>query len=116
MHTPVPDLDKAFDVALEIDKQITAISTAVLALTAVFLDSDTRLSLTERRLLGASWVGFGVAVLLGVIILMIATGRLTTKPPSQVVNAGDFKTASGAQILSFLAAVIFMVVFAIMRL
>lgn len=111
-----PDLHKAFDVALEINKQITAIATAVLALTAVFLDSDVSLSLMERWLLGASWLCFGATVLSGVVILMIATGRLTKVSPGEVVNQDDFKRAAGAQIILFVIAVVMMVIFAIMRL
>jgi len=108
--------EKAVDVALEITKQIIAISTAILALTGIFFEHIDGMTHCQRTLLGATWIAFSFAVLLGLITLMIGAGGLAGNSGLAVVKRRDLKLISAFQILAFFAAVLLMLIFALGRL
>lgn len=106
-----------FELAIEIDKQIIAISTAVLTLTAVFFQTPASLNDCERWLLGVSWTLFGLAVVAGLIVFMYATGALTRgRTAAALPKEKRFRHLSGCQIILFLLAVLLMLAFALARL
>jgi outer membrane protein OmpA-like peptidoglycan-associated protein len=112
----MPAEEKAVDVALEITKQIIAISTAVLALTGVFFEKLDSMTSWQRNLLAATWVVFFLAVLLGLGEFMICAGHLAGRAGLAVVNRSDLKGVAAAQIIVFFIAVLLMLIFAFSRL
>lgn len=112
----MPADEKAVDVALEITKQIISISTAVLALTGVFFGSIEGMTSNQRTLLGATWISFFLAVLLGLIAFMISAGALAGTSGLAVVKRCDLKLVSALQIVVFFVAVFLMLIFAFGRL
>jgi hypothetical protein len=108
--------EKAVDVALEIAKQIIAISTAILALTGVFFEKLEGMTGDQRTLLAATWGVFFLAVFLGLVAFMISAGALAGKTGLAVVKRWDLRIVSALQIIAFFVAVLLMLIFAFSRL
>ncbi|HXO18710.1 MAG TPA: OmpA family protein [Thermoanaerobaculia bacterium] len=112
----MPAAEKAVDVALEITKQIIAISTAILALTGVFFEKIDGMTACQRTLLAATWGVLVLAVLLGLVEFMISAGALAGKTGLAVVNRPDLKLVAAFQVIVFFVAVLLMLIFAYSRL
>ena len=108
--------EKAVDVALEIAKQIIAISTAILALTGVFFEKLDGMTGHQRTLLAVTWGVFFLAVMLGLVAFMISAGALAGTTGLAVVKRCDLRIVSALQIIVFFVAVLLMLIFAFSRL
>lgn len=114
--TDSASLAKGLDVALEIDKQIITVATAVLALTATFFQSTEALSRWQQLLLGGSWCLFALAAMLGLIVFMICAGALTGDSGVAVIERLEVRLVAGSQILIFMLGIVALVLFALARL
>jgi hypothetical protein len=103
--------EKAFSFAQETTKQQITLSTGVMALTLTFL-KDAAEKGASRTALEVSWVLFVVSILAGVKTLMCLTGNLE-RPNSSTdsIYSSNIRGFAGAQTLTFLAALVCMVVY-----
>jgi len=108
--------EKAVDVAMEIAKQIIAISTAILVLTGVFFEKLDGMTSFQRTLLAAAWGVFFLAVILGLVAFMISAGALAGKTGLDVVKRPDLRVVTALQVVVFFIAVLLMLIFAFSRL
>lgn len=98
--------ERAFDLVVEITKQVLTLSTGVVALSVTFLtDVASDASGAARLVLGSSWVVFIVAVVLGMMTLMAAAGIQRDADadgaPTPSIDARNLRLLGAAQLLTF---------------
>lgn len=115
-------LEKAFDLAADSTKQLITLATGVAALTITFL-KDVLLGTVPadaRTALHVAWVLYFVSIIFGVFALLALTGTVGTRnrtkrePPS--IYEHQVTVPSIIQVVTFLAAIVLTVVFAIIAL
>ena len=108
-----PSVNKSFDVAQEVVKQLIALATAVVTVTITFL-TDVLGSAPSgaKALLGAGWLVYLLSILLGIATLMSMSGTLSehTQPS---IYAGNIRLTAGIQIGFFLLGTGLTIAFAI---
>jgi hypothetical protein len=101
-----PDLEKALDVALEVDKQVITISMAVLAISGSLIVSPEKLSFSQQLALGIAWVAFLASTIVGVLAFMNLAGILTKRSSTAAMRRRDFPAFVGVQLAAFLVGVL----------
>jgi hypothetical protein len=108
-----PGVEKAFDFAQDLTKQLIALCTAVIALTITFL-TDVLQTAPESavRFLQAAWVLYLVSILFGILTLMRLTGVLgKSGSGGPSINERRIRLVATVQVLCFFMGVAFTLVF-----
>lgn len=106
---------KAFDFANEVTKQLITLSTAILALSVTFVDKFAALEGGDPGFLKWSWILLITSVVLGLITLSGLTAQLQPKrgdTANPSIWAKPVVIPSSLQYLSFLAALVLLMLFA----
>ncbi|MCH8564633.1 hypothetical protein LTH96_02605 [Nesterenkonia sp. LB17] len=98
--------ERAFDLVVEITKQVLTLSTGVIAISVAFLTDVARNSGDlVRWLLGVSWIVFLVAVIFGMLTLMAAAGiqreAAVEGAAAPTIDSRNLKRLGGVQLISF---------------
>ncbi len=109
-----PQVEKAFDFAQEVTKQLITLATGVIALTITFLTEVIATDSSDsEQFLQAAWVLYLVSILLGILTLLSLTGNL--ERPGQgdgpSIYRANVVVFSIGQVLTFIAAVALTLVF-----
>lgn len=108
-------IEKSFDFANEIGKQIITLSTGILALSATFFEKIAKESGENISLLYWSWAFFILSIILGIITMGSLTSQLSPKSetPNHVpsINSTNVKVPAVAQWLAFIAAMILFLIY-----
>jgi len=104
-----PRIEKAFDFAQEVAKQLIALATGVVALTITFLTDVAAEGAGDLWALRLAWVLFLVSVALGAVTLMALSGNLErphggATTPS--IYSRNITLPASLQVLTFLAALV----------
>ena len=103
----MPDwTERSFDLVSDLTKQVLILSTATIALSVTFLtDVASNAGRAARVVLAASWIAFLIAVVLGLMTLMAATGvqrnAAAEGATSPTIDAGNLRILGGGQLLTF---------------
>jgi hypothetical protein len=104
-------VEKAFDFAQEVTKQVLTLSTGVLALTVTFLkDIATAAPHSARLCLEFGWLCFLLSVLFGVAALMSLSGNLATSAAPSIYSS-NIKWPARLQLLLFLVGLLLTLIF-----
>ncbi|WP_421734112.1 hypothetical protein [Cellulomonas sp.] len=102
-------IEKAFDFAQEVAKQLIALATGIIALTITFLTDVAEGGAGELTALRVAWVLFLVSVVLGAVTLMALSGNLE-RPHGGVatpsIYSRNITLPASLQVLTFLAALV----------
>lgn len=113
------NIEKAFDFASDLAKQLITLSTAVIGITVtfykyVFMDVNP----ANKCFIIWAWIAFFVSIICGIWVLMALTGTLDQTNKTQTVSLSirnnNVTIPAVMQIITFLFAVGFTVIFAIM--
>ncbi|MEQ8805927.1 MAG: hypothetical protein RLN77_09030 [Rhodospirillales bacterium] len=108
-------IEKSFEFANEIGKQIITLSTGVLALSATFFEKIAKESGDNIILLYWSWSLFISSIILGIITMGALTSQLAPKleAPDHIpsINSVNVKIPAVSQWLAFIAAMILFLVY-----
>jgi hypothetical protein len=112
-----PDTTKEFEVAIDVDKSLVALATAVLTVTISFSKEIVGNATSgEEVLLALSWVAFFLSILFGVWLFYAAIGSISDIGKGKNHSIYDSNTAipMGGQQLLFLIAVVCTAIFGIL--
>jgi len=111
------EVQKSFDFAADLVKQLITLSTAIIAITVTFAKDIFGISGNcVSEWLVASWVTFFICIFFGIWTLMALTGTLN--PPNQTqesptIQGANCRIPAGLQILSFLLGLAFTITYAV---
>lgn len=107
-----PQSMKAFEVAIDLSKQLITLATGVIALTVTFV-KDIIVSVPRPAIpfLKSAWLFFAFSILSGIWSLMAITGTLGRGEAAGGIYQGNITSAFGLQILTFAFATIFVFIF-----
>lgn len=112
-----PAVDKAFDFAQEVTRQLITLATGIIALTITFLVDVLANDRDGVWALKVAWVCYLLSVPLGVAAMLSMSGNLerprSANPSIYTANIVFF---SAAQIVTFLAGLVFTLVFGFLAL
>lgn len=77
-------IKKAFELAVELSKQLIALSTGIIALTITFREKIAASSYKPLKLLGVAWLLYLASVICGIWHLMALTGTLAASTPASL--------------------------------
>jgi len=106
-----PKIEKSFDFAADLVKQLITLSTAVIAITITFAKDIIGVASSGNNfLLVSAWVSFFLTILFGVWALMALTGTLEPLSNKSEINPPSIRGLNCTlpitfQILSFLIAI-----------
>ena len=104
---------EAVALAAEISKQLIALATGILTITITFASQFAkRLSIGQRRLLTASWVGYTATIVFSLWHLSALTGNLLREKIDPMLTSAELP--AWLQIVSFIFATVAFVVFAVL--
>lgn len=110
-------IQKAFDFAADLVKQLITLSTGIIALTVTFSKDIFNANGTcFSGWLVSAWVAFFVSIILGVWALMALTGTLDPpkgQNPNLSIQGGNCRIPTGLQVLTFLIGIGLTVTYAI---
>jgi hypothetical protein len=114
---------KAFDFVADYTKQLITLATAIVTFMITFIDNVFKgSSIVPKVLLLLSWFFYGLSIGFGIMRLMNLTGNLDPLPRSGVVPSPNLTVTSTnvrysgiAQIILFLAAILFTGIFGCYR-
>lgn len=111
--------ERAFDVVVDITKQVLTLSTGVVALSVTFLtDVASDASAAARFVLASSWISFILAVALGIMTLMAAAGVQREAgadgAPEPSIDAPNLRLLGAWQLIAFALGLLLMLVAGIM--
>jgi len=118
---------KAFDFASDLTKQVITLSSGIIAFTVTFSKDFVKLDSTPKSaiwVLTLAWMFYLISIIAGVITLMGLTGQLEPVAAKSVdkadksehtpkITASTIRYCSGAQLIAFLLATIFVPVFGV---
>lgn len=108
-----PGVEKAFDFAQEVTKQLIALATGIIALTVTFLVDVLNSDQAGVGALKWAWVLYLISVPLGVAALLCMSGNLE-RPQNRAtpsIYSPNIVVCSIGQILTFTAGLILTLVF-----
>ena len=114
------NIEKAFDFAQDVTKQLITLATGVIALTLTFLTDVVKTAPAGTVVwLHVAWVVYLVSIVFGIVTLLNLSGNLerpgadktsgVTKESS--IYRASIRVCSGLQVLTFLAAIALTLVF-----
>jgi hypothetical protein len=110
--------EKAFVFASDLAKQLITLATGILTVTITFGDKLVGMVKGPTRwLLGGAWTIYLLSILFGIWMLMALTGTLapiaksSDQPAEPAITGENVRLPAMLQILSFLVATLFVVVF-----
>jgi hypothetical protein len=102
--------ERAFDVVLEITKQVLTLATGIVVLSITFSkDFATHPSHSSRVVFGWSWVTYAASILAGLLTLMASAGvqdaaaEQATEPS---IRSGNLRVLGGTQLCLFFVGVV----------
>lgn len=111
--------ERAFDVIVDITKQVLTLSTGVVALSITFLtEVASNASNPSKVVLATSWIAFIIAILFGMLTLMAAAGVQRDADvdgalePS--IDAPNLRILGGVQLVAFGIGLILLLIAGIM--
>lgn len=106
------EMEKAFDFAADLAKQLITLATGVIAVIITFFDKSGSESSTSIPVTALGWPLslYMVSVVFGIISLMALTGQLVSKGTAATPNAINARVIAGFQIVLFLVATIWTLV------
>lgn len=105
--------ERAFDLVTEITKQVLTLAAAIIALTITFVkDFAPHPSYHIKVLLGVSWCVYFISIVAGFMTLMASAGlqERASSSGSASINSGNLRFLGGAQIITFMVALILTVI------
>jgi hypothetical protein len=116
-----PQIKLAFEFASDLTKQLITLSTGIIVITIAFTkDILSRISKSQRWLLGSAWVLYLISVICGIFSLMALTGALA---PLELVSQEVLKQIPSIprqfarwQIITFLVATVIVILYGVLGL
>lgn len=107
-------VQKAFDFAADLTKQLITIAAAILTFTVTFIKDGAEVDGWQKAILILSWITLILSIGCGIMTLMALTGNLDpkadtngNKTPILEITSKNVTGSSKQQILLFLAGIIF---------
>jgi hypothetical protein len=98
-----PNIEKAFEFAADVAKQMITLSSAIIALTVTFTkDFVPNREFLARRTLFAAWISFFVCILTGIGVLLNLAGNLERRVDDLSIYNGGIVLFGFLQVISFL--------------
>jgi hypothetical protein len=117
------EVQKAFDFAADLVKQLITLSTGLIALTVTFQkDIFVHAQPSAACLLVASWIALMLSVICGVWALMALTGTLDPlghngeDMPTISIQGGNCRLPTGLQVVCFLSGIGLAIAYAVISL
>lgn len=106
-----PQILKSFDLVIDLVKQLMAMSTGIIALTISFHKDVFRApSSKSSDFLKASWLMYAASLLCSILALMAISGAFGRGLAKDGIYQGTITLWVGIQIITFLAATIFVII------
>lgn len=111
------EIQKSFDFAADLVKQLITLSTAIIAITVTFAKDIFGVSGScVSEWLIAAWVMFFICIFFGIWTLMALTGTLNSPDQTQkslTIQGLNCRVPAGLQILAFLFGLAFTITYAV---